>query len=286
MRSSLIFVFLQCQRHVYGLQSEQHKLTTFRGMEGETNWVDLNLCTSSVHANLGGLGGVDVGKTGPEDKDDDGNWKKELRYKKVATLPTGEQLDLVVTNLTEYVTSPAQPKLASLLPKSAVEGEELKGRKGCLGSINIKAPGKVQLKFALVLQGTDTLAPKNYSYDFTILDFDRSKYGMYEEVSTHRFASYFSPSIKPTVVGEQYKFASTAEAVEVPNPEEGFKLSEAQMHASVGFVFAHVNHWKLHFKAIDSPDGIRDLEVGRNIFFAGRTSLQANGKPQKVHSSW
>lgn len=286
MRSSLVFVLLHCCKHARGLQSEQHKSTSLRNTEGDANWVDLNLCTDGVHANLGGLGGVNVGETGPEDKTADGKWKKELRYKNVAKLPTGEKLDLVVTNLTEYISNPINPKPAALLPESAAVGEDSGTKHGCLGSINIKAPGKVQLKFSLMLRGTDTPAPNNYTYDFTILDFDRSKYGMYEEVSTHRFASYFSQSIKPTVVGEQYRFASSADAVEVPNPEEGYKLTEEQLQASVGLVFAHVNHWKLDFKAVDSPDGIRELEVGRNIFFAGRTSLQSKGKPQKVHSAW
>merc|ERR1712150_139850 len=172
--------------------------------------------------------------------------------------------------------------------ETAIGGEGLDGRTGCLGSINMKAPGDVQLKFELVLRGTDTPAPKNYSYDFTILDIDRSKYGMYEQITAHRFAYFVAPNIEPVgnieqigpgEVAEFFTFKSPAGAVEVPNPES-LDLTMAQLNASVGFVFENVNHWKITAKAVDPPGGIGGLEVGRNIFFAGTTLLQSSGRWQ------
>jgi len=288
MKVSLVLLMLQWQHQARALHSERVNTKTLRRSENDANRVKLDLCTNSIHANLGGLGGVNVGETGPEDKTPDGEWKNELRYKKVATLPTGEKLDLVVTNLTEYV--PVHLKQFALLGDTTMGEEGPRGRKGCLGSINMKAPGSVQLKFELVVRGTDTPAPKNYSYDFTVLDIDRSKYGMYEQITAHGFAYFVAPSIEPIGHIEQVGPGEVAEfltfeprkgAVEVPNPD-GLDLTVAQLNASVGLVFENVNHWKITAKAIDPPGGIGGLEVGRNIFFAGSTLLQSDGRWQKT----
>jgi len=231
---------------------------------------DWDLCSSKVYNNLGGLGGGKEGGKGSE-------LPKELRYERVATADTGEVLDLVITNTTEYVPNPDPPKAVRAADGNAtIGGQYFNGRKGCMGVFNIMSPSEVTLKFSFVLSGKDLPAPADIfpSFPLTIYDFDQAnKSGIREQMKVRKRNVKLTPievgHEEPIEDASSYTFMAHEENKEIPNPWDPYKLTAAQKNASVGLVYS-VNTWEITFSAVDTSGG--GVRKGRNFMFAGRSN--------------
>lgn len=231
---------------------------------------DWNMCSSEVHSNLGGLGGVDI-------KEEDGpSQARELRYKTIAKFPDGRGVDLVITNTSVYLPNPDNPKQARQAGDRNIGAQWMNGRNGCLGRFNINSPGEVSLKFVLAYSGTNTPISLQKKVDFTIFDFDTSQYGMVEQITVTGIDSWVEGNVKPVAHGDEYVFTGDKNNVNVDNPEDPYDLTPEQMNACVGLVYA-TSEWEIKFSAIDSTNS--GTSGGRNFLFAGKTLLQDKGTP-------
>jgi len=182
---------------------------------------------------------------------------REIRYKRVLKLRTGQELDLVVTNSTEY--SPHDV---------SKNGEE-----HCFGRINIESPGSLTMRFKLVKAGTDEHVLEDLAHDFTVLDLDHSKAGMMESITTSGFVGTPMSVITPVPAGDgtSYTFEGLASSEAIPDPKSPWNLTKPQKDASVGFKFSGVRSWEVTYNTF-SESGL--LSGGRNFIFTGKTSLQ------------
>lgn len=228
--------------------------------------VDWSICNSEVYSNLGGVGGKNPPGTDMS--------QKEIRFKRVSDLG-GTALDLRITNTTHYHPNPANPKKAAEEGDTKIGGEWYNGRQNCMGMFNMYSPGAVTLKFQMVLSGTNTLAPNDYTYDFTVFDFDASKKGMEEHVIVSGIDSWVEGRVSPTVQGDSYVFKPVS--VEVENPNDPMDMTQEQMDASVGLVYSR-NEWEIEFQAVDTKNS--GATGGRNFLFAARSLLHDKGTPQ------
>lgn len=221
-----------------------------------------------VTSNLGGVGGIDVDENGVEIPRT-GKAKKEVRFHNVTTLQDGTMLDLVMTNLTQYVAKPTT-------------GQDMNGRKECLGRLNILAPGDVQIRFAFVLHGTDELAPAATKHYFTVLDFDKSGAGMTEEVIVDQSFEAIAQTDMPWSrdASGRYVFKAKPQSIEIPNPTDPYDLSPEQQNAAVGLQYFETSEWIVEFKA--EVVGDATASGGRNFLFAGKTQLQHVATPEPV----
>jgi len=172
-----------------------------------------------------------------------------IRYKKVAP-----SVDLLLTNLTAYT----------------VNNVEKNGRDGCIGLLNMAAPGNVDVQFTFVEEGTDIPVSAG-SYDFSVFDVDAAPTGMTESVGLSNYSSWEAVALQPTMSssGDTAWFVASDLAVE--NPMDLNDLTQAQLEASFAANY-HRSRWVVHFQA--STEGSRS--GGRNFYFAGTSCASAN----------
>jgi hypothetical protein len=226
--------------------------------------IDWDVCNSQVYSNLGGLGGDNPPGTVLD--------KQEIRYKSIAKIEGGQAFDMVIVNTTEYTPNPENPAAAAEAGNHEIGGQYLNGKKECMARFNMYSPGEVTLKFTIVLAGTDTPAPSDYTYDFTVFDFDGSKKGSMEQVEVSGIDSWVESKVPPTIQGDKYIFNPTSKQVD--NPSDPFDMTGAQMGASVGLVYSEPS-WDITFRSIDTSGS--GETGGRNFMFAGRSLIHEKG---------
>jgi len=212
------------------------------GSPAQDEW---HFCGAEVSSNLGGLG-PDFGAP------------QELRFKRVLKLvKTGEELDLVVTNTTEYS--------ANDILKN--------GEQACFGRINIQSPGSLTMDFKLVATGTDNLVD-DLEHDFTVMDLDHSKAGMMESITTSGFIGTPTSVITPVLAadGVSYTFEGLDSSKAITDPKSPWNLTQPQKDASVGFKFSGRDSWEVTYNTWDDTGSLSG--GGRNFLFTGKTSLQ------------
>lgn len=240
-------------------RSAARKISSSKGQK-----IDWDVCHSKVYSNLGGLGGDNPPGTVLN--------KREIRYSNIAKIEGGQAFDMVIVNTTEYTPNPDNPSAAAEAGNHDIGGQYLNGKKECMARFNMYSPGEVTLKFTMVLAGTDTPAPPDFRYDFTVFDFDGSKKGTKEQVEVSGIDSWVESKVPPEIKGDKYVFNPTA--TQVDNPSDPFDMTGAQMGASVGLVYSSPS-WDVTFRAIDTTGS---GEVGgRNFMFAGRSLIHEKG---------
>jgi hypothetical protein len=178
-----------------------------------------------------------------------------IRYRNVAPL-----MDLVITNLTKY-TSPAPEK---------------NGRNGCLGQLNIAAPGSLKVKFSLVEAGTNIpvhVGSTPTTYEMTVFDLDESKAGMREKVGVSNYSSIAAVVLKPTMAGGTAWFEASKQAVPNPSADNLFDLTSKQIDASFSVSYKGTSEWVVDFEAEQTEGG---ASGGRNFFFSGTSCASAS----------
>jgi len=195
-----------------------------------------------------------------------------LRYPNVATLraadgtmEAGEQaVDLIVDNMTEY----------------AAFNPERNGRvaNGCLGVINLQAPGSATMRFTLVYAGTDEAVPVRaeypLTYDFNVFDFDQSASGQMQEMIG---VSGFSKLVArpPGIVRSEPDDSditwlhTTTPAVDNPKTDIRKELDSDQIASSFSVSYRGQSSWDIDFKA--EAEGESKRKGGRNFLFSGES---------------
>jgi len=198
-----------------------------------------------------------------------------LRYPKVGkmsagdgTMQVGEKfVDLLIDNATDYtLVSP-----------------EMNGRHGCLGQINVAAPGDVTMRFTLVLAGTDTPVPVDptfpLTYDFNVFDFDQSANGrMQEMIGVADFSRLVArpPGIQKVQDKKTgiWWLRTTTNAVPNPLTDIRSELTTDQIMSSFSVSFRAQSSWEIHFKTLlKDSDRFRPGKANgaRNFLFSGES---------------
>jgi len=214
--------------------------------------VDWNFCDENdvpvpIINNLGGLG-PDTGAA------------PELRYYGIAADNDGGDIDLVVTNTSEYD------------PKST----RVNGFSGCFGTINVRSgrpESTVDLDFNLYKSGT--YEPVIFSKLYvTIFDVDESRNNqgkesitIYDGVEQIFFYPDHELQIDDTRTAGLQTFVSTEVGTGADNPQDPMNLTTLQMRRAVAFSYYDKFTWKLTFGATGGRRG------GRNFLFAGRSQI-------------
>lgn len=196
------------------------------------NHIDWKLCHSVVEVGEGGL---------------------PIRYKNVA-----EGIDLVVTNVTEYVAN----------------DHTKNGRNGCLGQFNIKSPGYVDMKFSLVQSGTNKVTGASSTKDITIFDFDKSIFGMAEMVGVHGYKELSHPGFSAEMDPASGTAWFWAKDTEVDNPDDLDNLDELnsdQIASSLVATYEGKSEWIVKFRAARTIANAYD--GGRNFLFTGTSCV-------------
>jgi len=173
-----------------------------------------------------------------------------IRYKEVSP-----SVDLVLTNLTAY----------------SANSPNKNGRKGCVGQLNIDAPGNAVIQFTFVQSGTDIPVAVGPVYEMSVFDLDSSKGGMIEKVGVENYARLDAISLSPTISDRGIAwFTATSKAV--ANPSDLNNMTQEQLDASFSVTYTGTSQWAVHFHAI--REGRRT--GGRNFFFSGSSCASAN----------
>jgi hypothetical protein len=187
-----------------------------------------------------------------------------IRFRNVSTTQAGYDIDLVVTNRTEY--------LAHNTTKN--------GEKDCFGFINVKATSSVELSFRFVRSGTSESVELLDSL-FTVYDIDESNKGMKEEVTfTTPVSQYFlMPNSELVTTGnseEGLTFTSTVIGDGKDNPKNPENLTVPEEIRAVTVKYDGVAEYILTFSAIGEQGS------GRNFMFAGKSSLITDAEGECV----
>lgn len=174
-----------------------------------------------------------------------------IRYKEVAP-----STDLIVEALTPY----------------EAKDYSKNGRSGCLGQLNLKSPGHVKVRFALVKAGTKDLMPAGQTFEMTIYDFDKSNKGMLERVGVSGFSNIEAVEMKPDIRDGVSWF--TASDSEIENPTDPNDLTQEQLEASFSVSYSGTSEWIVEFEAREeTPSGKKG---GRNFLFSGASCVSAD----------
>lgn len=216
-----------------------------RGSKQEpgADFLDWRLCNTTVHSNLGMLG-PDSGES-------------EIRFVKVATVSDGIDVDLVITNTSEYSSNSVYDN----------------GLKDCFGSVNFPAPSSVTLSFRFVRSGTNEMVELGRFF-FTVYEM-----GEFEESKQARVSFNTAVNAYWLVPGSDMvnsmdgglSFTSTVMGRGSPHPSDPTVLTSMQQARAVTVNYVDVGEFSI---TLDTVEG----DTGRTLLFAGKSDLTIDGE--------
>jgi len=227
-------------------------------------FLDWDICGSSCHSNLGGVG-------------PDGG-AMYIRYAKVVRSSLGE-LDLIVTNSTPYTAY-----------NISQNGKQKSAQ--CLGLVNMAHDTKVTLAFNFVMANTHKPA-KLERFFFTVLDLDRSDDDGSDTAASfpHDIGKFWldgqselkvTGSKDPASLKSHFTFHSSVVGDGDDNPTSALDLSQLQRGRAVTVEFSKRSWFSLTFE-------IKGGNHGRNIIWSGYSPLGLSGNEvteSQMPSSW